>query len=57
MLRLFNVNPGDSETKKTVARRPSPPSRYSFRQPPYTFSYDFGGLKRDPHLEMHTRGG
>lgn len=55
LVRMFNVNPNDAATEKDVAKKPAPPGKYSFRQAPYTFSYDFE-LKREHPLFKELEG-
>ena len=55
LFRTFNVNPNDAATEKEAAKKPAAPSKYSFRQAPYTFSYDFD-LKRDHPLFKDLEG-
>jgi hypothetical protein len=49
LLNSFSAPANDTTTEKEIAKKPAPPSKYSFRQPPYIFSYDFD-LQRDQPL-------
>jgi hypothetical protein len=55
LFRAFNVNPNDATTEKEAAKKPALPSTNSFRQAPYTFTYDFD-LKRDHPLFKNLEG-
>ncbi len=55
LLRMFEVTPNDAKIEKDIAKKPAPPSKYSFRQAPYTFTYDFD-LKRDHPLFKDLEG-
>jgi uncharacterized protein DUF1570 len=55
LTRMFNLDPTDAKTEKEIAKKPAPPNKYSFRQAPYTFSYDFD-LKRDHPLFKELEG-
>jgi hypothetical protein len=48
-LRFFSTSPEDPKFGRTV-QKPAPPGKNSFRQPPFTFAYDFDNLKRDHPL-------
>jgi hypothetical protein len=55
LLRMFEVTPNDTVPEKQTAKKPAPPSKYSFRQAPYTFSSDFE-LKREHPLFKDLEG-
>ena len=56
LLRLFSIDPADGKTEKAAAKKPAPPGKHSFRQPPFTFCYDFDDLKRDHPLFKDLEG-
>jgi hypothetical protein len=56
LLRLFSIDPADGKTEKTAQKKPAPPGKHQFRQPPYTFCYDFDDLKRDNPLFKDLEG-
>src|SRR5437660_505112 len=55
LTRVFNLEPNDLKSERAAAKKPMPPNRFSFRQPPYTFSFDFE-LKRDHPLFKNLEG-
>jgi Protein of unknown function (DUF1570) len=48
LTRILTLDPNDSKSEKALAKKPAPPSKYSFRQAPYTFSYDFDLNRNHP---------
>ena len=55
LLHTFDAPANDTTTEKEIAKKPAPPSKYSFRQPPYIFSSDFE-LQREQPLFKDLEG-
>jgi hypothetical protein len=54
LLRPFNVDPNGEQA--AVTKKPPAPGKYSFRQAPYTFCYDFDDLNREHPLFKELDG-
>jgi hypothetical protein len=55
LARMFYVAPNDTAAEKELAKKPATPGKNSFRQAPYTFSYDFE-LQREHPLFKNLEG-